>query len=294
MGEIMVDPEAADAHGTTKLRDIEFAPGLLLDLTLPVGSDSSVPLVMWLHGGAWRIGDRTLIADDDDMLPRAGIATASIDYRLSGEASFPAPLDDARTALRWLRDHAAEFGIDPSRVGVWGSSAGAHLASLLALTAPTSESIAAVVHGYGPADLLAPDQDNPATEALLGGSLDQRQDLAREASPAHRVGESAPPFLLLHGASDPLVPATQSEALYNALASRGHEATLYLIDGFGHGFLNVPGESELGPGPVLDAGHLRSEPDALAVVRTTVTDYSPSPSASYDTILDFFSRHLGR
>lgn len=119
-------------------RDVVFAHratgDLLLDLYRPDDSEGPVPVVVWVHGGGWFTGDRTLAPDLVAHARATGCAMASIEYRLSGEALFPAQLHDARAAVRFLRDHATEFGLDPGRIGVWGASAGGHLATLVGLT----------------------------------------------------------------------------------------------------------------------------------------------------------------
>lgn len=282
----------------TTIRDIEFADGLRLDLTIPASADAaSVPLLVWLHGGAWRLGDRTFVPDRLDWLASRGFAIACIDYRLSGDAVFPAQLDDVFAALRWLRANAAEYGYDPTRVGLFGSSAGSHLAALAAVTASEEERVQAVVDAYGPADLLAADQDVAPTRALLGGPPQENAALAEQASPARQVGDIAPPFLILHGTADPLVPASQSVALHDALVARGHDSTLYLIDGFGHGFLNPPEGAELSGSITLDAGHLDAEPDAPAEIRAHLANWAGGSdglpaSASFELISTFFTRTL--
>jgi acetyl esterase/lipase len=285
---------------------IEFAPGLFLTVDRP-HSSLPVPAIVWLHGGAWRMGDHTWGPDQQQRVVDAGFAVVSIDYRLSSDAVFPAQLFDVRSAVRWVRAHATEHGIDPARIGIWGSSAGGHLASLAGLhghvaqlqgetDADGSAAVQAVVDGYGPADLLAPDQDVPPTVALLGGPVAERIDVARSASPALADASNAPPFLIMHGLADELIPASQSVELFESLAAAGGEATLYLIEGFGHGFFNPPGESELGPGPKLDSGHLSADPAASASVRLTANGRSASiesaPPASIEVIIDFFTTHL--
>ena len=278
-------------------RDREFAPGLLLDIVRPA-SDVVLPAIIWLHGGAWRMGDRTWRPDFVRHFAASGFVMVSIDYTLSGDAIFPQPLFDVRAGIRWVREHAAEFGIRPDAIGLWGSSAGGHLAALAGLhggvavldgevPVATSAAVQAVMDGYGAADLLAPDQDNPPTAGLLGGAPSDRIELATQASPARTPVNDAPPFLIMHGAADDLVPASQSVALYEALAAAGADATLYLIDGFGHGFLNPAGLDEVAPGPRLDSGRLETEPDAAAELRSTHDRGWPA-AASFAAIEQFF------
>jgi acetyl esterase/lipase len=269
---------------------VEFSPGLYLDVTRPDGA-TRLPAIIWLHGGAWRMGDRTWLPDFWDDFALSGFVMVSIDYTLSGDAPFPRNLHDVRTAIRWVRAHADHYGVIPDAVGLWGSSAGGHLASLVALTGGDA-TVQAVVDGYGPADLLAPDQDVPPTVGLLGGSPREFPDRARAASPALHDASQAPPFLILHGTGDDLVPASQSIALYDSLARAGRDATLYLIDGFGHGFLNPAGGDELGAGPRLDSGRLAAEPGAAASIRTTGSAAELPTSASFELIRQFFHDRL--
>ncbi|GAA2142808.1 alpha/beta hydrolase [Actinomadura napierensis] len=216
---------------------------LELDLWLP--DAPGAPLVLFLHGGAWRRGRR----DDMGMRTRAwspgpfarlaaaGFAVACADYRLSGEAAFPAQLDDVRAALRWLALRSADLGIDPGRVVVWGESAGGHLASLLALTSDEPRVAAAVVW-YGPADLsLSP---GPPESLLLGASPATDSAKAREASPVAHAHPGAPPFLLVHGEDDTLVPCAHSQALAARLREAGASADLRLVPSADHGWHGVP------------------------------------------------------
>ncbi|MCX7520768.1 alpha/beta hydrolase [Microbacterium sp. STN6] len=296
-------------HEVTRLSGIEYAPGLLLDIVRP-DVDGPLPVIIWLHGGAWRMGDRTGAPHLDRHFAADGFAMVSIDYRLSGEARFPAPLHDVRRAVRWVRAHASDLGFDADRIGLWGSSAGGHLAALAGVTSwrqalpgetdtDVSAAVQAVVDGYGPADLTTPDQAVPPTEALLGGPVAENLAAAREASPALQVADAAPPFLIMHGTADPLMPPSQSERLFDALATRGHDATLYLIEGFGHGFFNPADTPEPGPetGITLDSGRLEAEPDAACRIlhaHDGTTQAAAGPPASLDVIRDFFSKALAR
>ncbi|MFM9370511.1 alpha/beta hydrolase fold domain-containing protein [Streptomyces sp. Da 82-17] len=280
-------PRAQVAGGASVLRgvsyaEVEGARPLELDLWLPApappdepptGADMHpapagarpVPLVLYVHGGAWRRGRR------DDLGPRTrdwepgpfariaahGLAVACVDYRLSGEARFPAQLDDLRAALRWLTLRGPELGVDAERVVVWGESAGGHLASLLALTstppsqpspappAPPAPQLAGAVVWYGPADLTTPrgsfDPADPATPeaALIGGPPARHPERAAEAGPLARVHGDAPPFLLLHGTHDTMVDPSHSEDLAARLQQAGAQAELGLIEGAEHGWIGL-------------------------------------------------------
>lgn len=222
---------------------------LELDLHLPEPGGplgSPPPVVVFVHGGGWRAGDRrTFVPTMRDSptpfarLAAAGIAVASVDYRLSGEAVFPAQVDDLRTALEWLRAHADELGVDASRVVLWGESAGATLAALVALE-PGSD-IRGLIDWYGPADLealaasLGQADDVDTREAgWLGHAVSADPGRAREASPRHRVRPGAPPTLIAHGLADDAVPHSQSELFAATLTGVGAEVRLTLVPGAGH------------------------------------------------------------
>lgn len=252
-------PPAPREPGVRELRGvpygvIEGSRPLELDLWLPgTARAEPVPLVLFVHGGSWRRGRR------DDMGPRtrhwapgpfariaaAGLAVACADYRLSGEATFPAALDDLRTALRWLTLRSAELGIDTARTVVWGESAGGHLAALLALTC-TAPAPAGAVIWYAPSDLAtargAFRPEDPATpEALLLGAAPAAvPERARAADPLAQVHSGAPPFLLVHGEQDTMVACSHSEALAAALQRAGAPARLWTVAGAEHGWLGLP------------------------------------------------------
>jgi acetyl esterase/lipase len=234
------------------------ADGLDLRLDLYVPDARPAPLCVWLHGGGWVRGDR---ADRTGtrLLPVAasGVAIAAVQYRLSGQAAFPAQLDDVRTAVRWLRSAAGDFGLDGDRVGVWGASAGGHLAALLALCPDPRDadlgdsSVQAAVCWFPPTDLLLRDTDvpegppppfltgpppTPSNEARLLGAESVREvaAAARAASPVTHVHRGAPPFLLMHGERDGLIPSVHSRALHRALRAAGVDASLLLLAGANH------------------------------------------------------------
>jgi acetyl esterase/lipase len=246
---------------------------LELDLHLPPQADGPAPVVVFLHGGGWRVGSRHTpgpayqgwTPTPFERVAQAGIAVASIDYRLSGEATFPAQLHDAKAAVRWLRARAGEIGLDPERVAAWGESAGGHLAELLGLATDealegdvgitgTSSAVSAVVAWYAPSDLVGfaadavADPADPTTREalLLGAPPVDVPEPAAAASPVTHVSPDAPPFLLLHGAADGFVPTVQSERLYAALVEAGVEAELDLYEGADHmwfGSTEAPGKA---------------------------------------------------
>jgi acetyl esterase/lipase len=229
---------------------------LLLDLYLPASRPA--PVCLWLHGGGWLRGSRTARAAER-LLPVAadGVAVAAVQYRLSGQASFPAPLDDARAAVRWLRRNGTDVGLSVDRVGVWGGSAGGHLAALLALCPDERDadvgdsSVQAAVCWFPVTDLTLRDTDVPegppppfltgppppvSNEARLLGAetVGQVAAAARAASPVAHVHPGAPPFLFVHGDRDGLVPAEHSRALHRLLRAQGVDTTLLLLAGANH------------------------------------------------------------
>jgi acetyl esterase/lipase len=230
---------------------------LELDLYLPEAA-GPVPVIVHVHGGGWRRGSRrhplaVLGADFYDRLAAQGFAVAAIDYRLSGEARFPAPLDDVRAAVGWVGDHGASYGLDAGRVFGWGDSAGGHLALLAALTGAKVHGVVAwfpVTDLAGlPSDIAAaggvPDPGPDSREALLlGAPAAAVPDLAREASPVAHASAAAPPVLLVHGAADDMVPPAQSVRLAAALRAAGAAVELELVPGATHfwkGAGDVPG-----------------------------------------------------
>jgi acetyl esterase/lipase len=235
-----------------RVPDVVYAevPGyrpLELDLYLPEG-DGPWPVVVHVHGGGWRRGSRrvplpALGPGFYESLAAQGFAVAAADYRLSGEARFPAPLEDVRAAFGWVRDHAASYGLDADRVLGWGDSAGGHLVLLAALTGtPVRGAVAwfPVTDLPGlPADIAAaggaPDDGPDSREALLlGAPASSVPDLARQASPVTYASAGAPPVLLMHGLADDLVPPAQSIRLAQALQAAGAAVELELVPGATH------------------------------------------------------------
>ena len=211
-----------------------------------------MPLVIWVHGGGWSRGnkDRAPTAG----LTRRGFAGASIQYRLSGKASFPAQIHDCKAAVRYLRANAAKYNIDPDRIGVWGASAGGHLVSLLATSdgnkdlegtvgdnPGVSSRVQAVCDFFGPTDLvdLTPRMGSPAIAALMGGSAEAKPDAYAAANPITHIDKTDVPFLIMHGDKDTLVPMRQSEMLEKALHAAGVPVTLFVVKGAGHGFAGL-------------------------------------------------------
>jgi acetyl esterase/lipase len=229
-----------------------YVPGAALD-TAQQGR--GVPGVLYLHGGAWRSGDKSEVSVWAGLLVSQGYVVASANYRLAPQHKWPAQIEDAKCALRYLRANASTYNLDPLRVGVMGSSAGGHLAALLGLTGPEagldgtgghpeqSTSVQAVVDLFGPANLLGYDLQGyrQDVEAMLGVPLEQATDILRRASPVTYVSANAPPFLIIQGDKDTVVPPAQSQELYDRLVAAGASATLLMVKNAGHGFAPVGG-----------------------------------------------------
>jgi acetyl esterase/lipase len=258
------DDGARHFSGITYAVAVGYRP-LQLDLWVP-DTAAPAPLVVYVHGGGFMFGDRrylpeTLRPDQlFEAMVEAGLAVATIDYRHALESPFPAQLHDAKAAVRYLRAHADELGISSERIGVMGESAGAHIAALVGLTAHrpdlegphgvigVSSAVDVVVDWYGPADLatmphgalppsiaakLPPEMATPPEEHLTRGL--EGAALA-DASPVTHVTPDAPPFLLVHGTADWLVPYAQSEQLAAALEAAGVPVELVPVEGAEHIF----------------------------------------------------------
>lgn len=232
-----------------------------LDLILPTKQDpiEKLPLVVWIHGGGWKKGDKKTghAPNRIPALVKTGrYAGATIGYRLSGEAIWPAQIHDCKAAIRWLRGNANQYGIDPDRIAVWGSSAGGHLVSMLGTTGSNKElegtlgnyldhssHVQAVVNYYGPSALLQMNDhpskinhnapDSPESQ-LMGFPIQESKSKTKQASPLHHVTKFTPPFIHLHGTDDPLVPFHQSKVFHQALKKKGVPSTLITLQGGGH------------------------------------------------------------
>jgi acetyl esterase/lipase len=229
-----------------------------LGLDLYRAPQADAPLVLYVHGGGWRTGDKA-DAGAERLAPLAayGVTVASVDYRLVPGATFPDQMHDLKGAVRWLRAHGPTLGVPTDRLGIWGASAGAYLGSLLALTTGDDEfegtvggnlerssEVQAVVHWFGQSDLLVSGSRSDieahllpfAFEAgLLGvNSVAEAADRARGLSLLARVSPQAPPFLIAHGDRDHVVAPSESEALHHALSRAGADTQFMLLGGAGH------------------------------------------------------------
>jgi acetyl esterase/lipase len=242
------------------VRDVEYGTGggrpLKLHLVKPKSpAQEPMPVVVYIHGGAWRSGNRDGGVRPLSRLAARGYFGASIEYRLSSEAKFPAQIEDCKAAIRFLRSRAKEYGIDPDRIGVWGPSAGGHLVALLGTSgdvkelegkggsAEFSSRVQAVVDWFGPTDFLKMgknkidhDAANSPESLLVGGPIQENKEKVAAANPITYVSKDDPPFLVIHGDKDDLVPLSQSELLHAALEKAGVPSKLHVVPGAGHGF----------------------------------------------------------
>jgi acetyl esterase/lipase len=224
--------------------EVDGTRRLLLDVLRPATGSPSRPAVLFVHGGGWHEGDRGAGMHPwlNPLLVSQGFVTASMTYRLSGEAHWPVPLHDVHAAVRWLRTHAGEYGADPDRIGIWGHSAGAHLAAMAALTATGQEQVQAVALRACPADLRDEHLDSGNEVARLMGP-DASLDTLTAASPICNVHPAAPPFLLAHGTHDEIVPIAQSLAFRDALVSSGVKVHWAPINDAPHEWADLPGHA---------------------------------------------------
>lgn len=238
-------------------KDIEFASvdghSLKLDLYLPKKTKAA-PLVVWIHGGGWRGGSKN--SCPISWLTSDGYAVASISYRLTDKAIFPAQIHDCKAAVRWLRAHAADFGYSTQKIAVAGSSAGGHLAALMGTSGDVQElegsvggnsdqssRVDAVIDFYGATDFVLRSRTQPhrankpgsVVYLLLGGGADQKVELARLASAAFHVSKDDPPFLVFHGDNDKTVLLDQSERINEIYTEAGLSIDFHVLKGSGHG-----------------------------------------------------------
>lgn len=241
-------------------QDVPYGTGagkpLFMDIYKPPAAGSPVPAVLYIHGGAWIRGTKSNDLDliDIQALVQAGFVVAAADYRLSPEFLFPTQIEDLKCAVRYLRSHAADWSIDPDRIGTAGGSAGGHLAAMLGLMVDadgfegtggwegTSSAVQAVCDMYGPADLRVDYSTLSRVVEML--VLRKREKNAPElavASPVTYVHEGAPPFLLMHGDQDSVVPLHQSQLLHERLQEAGVPSQLVIAHHAAHCFRPADG-----------------------------------------------------
>jgi len=246
-------------EGVKKLADLDYAgagnPRQTLDLYLPEKREGGdpLPVVVFIHGGGWQNGDKSGGGARVAPLVATGkYAGASVGYRLSGEAQWPAQIHDCKAAIRWIKAHAAEYGLDPDRIAVWGSSAGGHLVAMLGVSngvdglegcigshMDKDAKVKCVVDFFGPSEMLTMGGTHDAPDSpearLIGGPLQENPDKARNASPIEHVTPDDAPSLIVHGDQDAVVPYAQSRALEKKLEAAGVSVVFVTVEGGGHG-----------------------------------------------------------
>jgi acetyl esterase/lipase len=271
----LLTPAVSSAQaGVTVLRDIPYAPpsppgsrGHLLDLYLPEGVEGPMPVVIWSTGSAWFSDNgKAGAAPAADQFTPLGYAVAGVSVRSSSQANFPAQLYDGKAAVRWLREHALEYNLDPRRFAIIGNSSGGWLASIVGTTggvrelrgdvgfSPSSfrfsDRVQAVVDLYGPTDFLQMnsgcemdplcvgliDHDAPDSpeSRLVGCPIQTCPEKAQRANPIAYVTADDPPFMVMHGQNDGLVPHHQSVLLYEALRDGCNDVEFFSVPGYGH------------------------------------------------------------
>jgi acetyl esterase/lipase len=255
--------------GFIKHADVVYASVNRRDLALDVYAPKHtparpMPAVVWVHGGGWQGGSKDNPARALAIL-ESGYGVVSVEYRLSGDAIFPAAIADVKAAMRWVRANAPRYGFDPNRLGAWGSSAGGHLVALLGTaheveewdrihaTYPgVSSRPDAVCNWFGPSDLMRMndlpgridhDAPNSPESRFIGAPIQQQPEKTQRANPIRYVTPDDPPMLLMHGEKDQTVPYNQSELLHAALEKAGVETTLYMVHSADHGFRDMLGDT---------------------------------------------------
>ena len=234
-------PDVAYREGSTAWR---------MDIALPaVRAQEPRPALLIVHGGGWGGGDKRLRQFTALMLDYAahGYVAASLNYRLTAEAALPAPIGDVKNAVRYWRAHAQEYGLDPDRIGVYGNSAGAHLAAMLALAGKAAElegdgpyrefssAVQAVCTSGTPANLMKGRLGTPPRSLALFGGPEGLAEKARRSSPVTYAAKTSPPYLMIQGSADPTIDPDDSRELFHALRAAGaKDVTLIMVQDAGH------------------------------------------------------------
>jgi triacylglycerol lipase len=235
------DPESARAALTRPYRSVRDAvyrrvggEKLTVDIFRPV-NDEVRPAVLMIHGGAWSSGDKWHMHDHARELAQEGFVAITINYRLAPQHKINEQIDDCRVALEWVGKSAEKYRIDPKRIALWGYSAGAHLACMLA-TQPDAKSppVIAVVAGGAPCDFLNIPEDSQVLSLVMGGTRKELPDLYRNVSPLNFVNSQCPPTFFYHGSTDIIVPPATSRRMHEALQGNNVETEYFVIEGKGH------------------------------------------------------------
>jgi acetyl esterase/lipase len=262
---VLTAAAAQDKSSITVEKDIVYGKGgdtkLQLDLAMPKDGKGPFPAVVFLHGGGWRAGQRQQMRPLIEGAARRGFVAVTVSYRLAPKAKFPAQIEDCKAAVRWLRANAKKYKINPDRNGAVGFSAGGHLACLLGAgskadklegsggNAGQSSRVQAVVSFFGPTDFSTREWTKDLEEAVvvpfLGGTIDDRPEVYKQASPITYVSKESPPHLFFHGDKDKLVPVDQSKRLAKKLQGAGVPARVVVFEGDGHGFSKANNEKAI-------------------------------------------------
>ena len=246
---------AEEPAKTANEQDIVYSKAgtdeLKLDVSRPPGKDGLFPAVLVIHGGAWRQGNKADVRAIAGAFTKRGYVAVAPQYRFCPKDAFPAQVHDVKAAVRWIKTNAKKYQVDPDRIGAIGFSAGGHLALMLGLTSPADglegnvpagapdSRIKAVVNYFGPTDLAAKDIPpicKPWVRDLLGGTPQEKPDVAAKASPLTFVSKDDAPVLTFQGTKDPLVPYNQAIKLADAMSTAGVPGRVELLLGAGHGF----------------------------------------------------------
>jgi len=225
-----------------------------LQIIVPHCAGKTFPLVVFIQGSAWRKQDKYTAIPNLSHIAAKGYVIASVEIRESDIAPFPAALEDVKCAIRYMRKHAEQYGVDARRVAVWGDSSGGHLSLMTGLTigdynngmhGDNSDEVSAVIDYYGVSDLLTLGRyndilDHDAADSpeglFIGGKVKEHVELAKKASPVHQaMDKELPPFLIVHGDSDSIVHINQSVEMYKVLKEHGHKVFFYKVVGGEHG-----------------------------------------------------------
>lgn len=248
------------------LRDIVYGQAdgvdLMLDLYSPKEIREAAPLAVWIHGGGWVGGSKSQLGPGIEEMIRNGFIVAAIEYRFAPQFVWPSQIEDVKKALVFLTDNASRYRLDTGNVCLWGGSSGGQLAALVGLCgidegAPGWK-VRAVVDICGLSDLTAPDFPEPMIQILetVFPSDQDRENLLRSASPVQHVSAGAPPFLIIHGEKDALVPPTQAYLLFEKLKDARVPCELVIVKNANHGFEPVGGPLGL---TRPEIGHLTAE-----------------------------------
>lgn len=237
--------------GVVMVEDIQYGTGdgtpLYLDLYSPESADSPSPGILLFFGGGWRQGRKDQLRVYAQHFAQNGYVAGAVQYRLKDAGLWPKSVEDAKCAVRWMRAHAEEYGIDPERIGVMGNSAGAYLALMTGYTAGVAEfegaggwpeessAVQAVVDIYGPTDFTEPKRrDHSLVVSYMNGTYEMDPSRYERASPIRYVTESSPPTCVIHGTVDMLVPVQQSDKLVEVLREKGVPHYYSRINGWPH------------------------------------------------------------